>query len=220
MPFSLLTGEPSLGARLTRLRKSYGSFCATSGLAALPLLALVSPVFDLGVPEDHDEAHRAGRCYGSRGARRVAGARLVQTDRHSDKAASNDKRIGGCGSAGSARATTCDLAALHPMGRPQGQLQETATLRFDQGGLGEAELRDINIDARQSGGSVPCAEGCSDQARPTALSAKAWTRATSSSRAKRPEAPPWPAAMLTLKRTGLPLVECSRRRATHFAGSQ
>src|SRR6202035_1718493 len=55
---------------------------------------------------------------------------------------------------------------------------------------------------------------------PTAHSANAYAIATSSSRWKRPEAPPWPAPMLVRNKTGPPDVMVARSRAIHFAGSQ
>jgi mono/diheme cytochrome c family protein len=46
------------------------------------------------------------------------------------------------------------------------------------------------------------------------------SKAISSSRWKRPEAPPWPAPMLILSRTGLSPVFARAASATHLAGSQ
>jgi hypothetical protein len=57
-------------------------------------------------------------------------------------------------------------------------------------------------------------------ARPAAQSTKPWTSATSSSRAKRPAAPAWPAVMLVCSRIRPVPCWCARSAATHFAGSQ
>jgi hypothetical protein len=57
-------------------------------------------------------------------------------------------------------------------------------------------------------------------ANPAAHSANAYAIATSSSRLKRPEAPPWPAPMLVRSSTGPPPAMVARSRAIHLAGSQ
>ena len=54
----------------------------------------------------------------------------------------------------------------------------------------------------------------------TQAMAKAYWRATSSSRSNRPEAPAWPASIAVRNRIGPPPVIVARSRATHLAGSQ
>ena len=55
---------------------------------------------------------------------------------------------------------------------------------------------------------------------PTWLISQAYSNAVSFRRSYRPDAPPWPATMLHLSKSGLPSVFSVRSLATYFAGSQ
>ena len=89
------------------------------------------------------------------------------------------------------------------------------------------------VDKVQGGGTVPAPQGLLDVPEkglgdghgpaapsPTAQRAKAYSTAVSFRSSNRPAAPAWPASMFIFSRTGRPLVETGRRRATHLAGSQ
>src|SRR5699024_9416286 len=55
---------------------------------------------------------------------------------------------------------------------------------------------------------------------PSSLSTNAYISAASSSAARRPDTPPWPAAICVFSSRRLSLVLSSRNFTTHFAGSQ